>query len=135
MTPLICYTAGVFDLLHRGHINLLWRSRQLADILVVGVVSDEGTRLYKDRLPVENLVTRIRNVRQLSFVHVVVEQKTTDPSENLERFYPDMMTHGDDWEKLRQGHETLERMGIEFCLLPYTQGISTTLLREMAAMV
>jgi glycerol-3-phosphate cytidylyltransferase-like family protein len=96
----------------------------------VGVVSDEGVAAYKGRHPVENIATRIAGVKRLDFVDTVVVQPTTDPTPVLERFHPEVMTHGDDWTELREGHETLERLGIEWRLIPYTPGISTTLLRE-----
>jgi rfaE bifunctional protein nucleotidyltransferase chain/domain len=132
MTPRVIYTAGVFDLLHRGHLNLLWQSRQLGDVLVVGVVSDAGCRDYKGRLPVENVYQRMRAIERLGFVDLVLLQPTTDPTPLLERVRPDVMVHGDDWPRLREGHETLGRLGIEWVLVPYTPGVSTTLLREAA---
>lgn len=128
--PRIVMTSGVFDLLHRGHLALLWRSRFLGDVLVVGVVSDVGTAEYKQRLPVESEIVRMQNVARLGFVDVVVLQATTDPTPLLERFRPDVFTHGSDWERLIRGQETIERLGVEFVLLPYTPGISSTLLRE-----
>lgn len=126
----LIYTAGVFDLLHPGHLNLLWRSKQLGDVLVVGLVDGEGVMAYKGRYPVEDYQLRKSRLERLSFVDVIVRQATTDPTENLERFQPDVFTHGDDWSRLREGHETLERLGIEFVTLPYTPGVSSTMLRE-----
>jgi rfaE bifunctional protein nucleotidyltransferase chain/domain len=126
----VIYTAGVFDLIHRGHLNILWNSKALGDVLVVGVVSDSGCAAYKGRRPVQNVQQRLEAVRRLGFVDVVEIQRTTDPSENLFRFRPDVMTHGDDWNRLLEGNDTLADLGIEFQLLPYTEGVSTTLLRE-----
>lgn len=124
------YTAGVFDLLHRGHLNLLWESRQMGDVLVVGVVSDVGCEAYKGHRPVESTRKRMDTLRRLPFVDVVVPQATTDPSENLRRFRPDVMTHGDDWDELLVGQETVRALGIEWALIPYTPDISSTALRE-----
>ena len=128
--PRVVYTAGVWDLLHRGHLNLLWASKQYGDILVVGVVSDAGTAAYKGQYPVESEGRRFRALERLPFIDVVVAQQGTNPTENLRRFRPNTFTHGDDWIKLREGHETLAELGIRFVLLPYTSGISTTLLRQ-----
>jgi rfaE bifunctional protein nucleotidyltransferase chain/domain len=128
--PRVIYTAGVFDLLHAGHISLLWRSKQLGDVLVVGVVSDAGTREYKGRLPLENVQVRMAAVRSLGFVDAVVLQPDTDPTPLLDRFRPHVMTHGDDWDRLRAGHGALERLGVEWVTLPYTPDISSTLLRQ-----
>jgi cytidyltransferase-like protein len=125
----VIYTAGVWDMLHRGHLNFLWASKRLGDVLVVGVVSDAGCAAYKGHTPVQNAQARARAVEGLGFVDAVVWQSTTDPTPELERFHPDVMTHGDDWPELKQGQETLRRLGIEWRLLPYTPGISSTLLR------
>lgn len=129
----VVYTAGVFDLLHRGHLNLLHASRALGDVLVVGVVSDFGALAYKGRLPVQHEIQRAAAVRALGFVDVAVHQETTDPTPMLERFRPNVMTHGDDWPRLREGHESLVRLGVEWVLVPYTPGISTTMLRNREA--
>ena len=128
--PRVIYTAGVFDLLHRGHINILWHSKQLGDVLVVGVVSDEGCAAYKGARPRQSVHLRVDVIERLGFVDVVTTQAGTDPSANLRRFRPDIMTHGDDWDHLREGHETLERLGIEWRTLPHTPGISSSMLRE-----
>ena len=130
--PCVVYAPGVWDLLHRGHLNLLWASRQLGDILIVGVVWDSGVHAYKGLYPTDNLQLRMRRIGQLGFVDVVVEQRTTDPTPELERFRPDILTHGSDWTGLREGQETLQRLGIEFVTLPYTADVSSTLLRRMA---
>ena len=127
--PTVVYTAGVWDLFHRGHLNLLWQSRQLGDVLIVGVVTDRGVVAYKDREPVDNLWERMGKIEDLHWVDMVMEQEGTDPSYNLRRILPDVFTHGSDWERLKEGHETLEELGIEYVSIPYTPGISTTILR------
>lgn len=131
-SPIVVMASGCFDILHRGHVNLLWRARQLGDVLVVGVVSDGGIKEYKGRYPSQNYAQRRNNVLKLGFVDVVVDQVGTDPSDLLERFRPDVLVHGDDWETLKAGQETVERLGIKWVLLPYTPGVSTTLLRAKA---
>jgi glycerol-3-phosphate cytidylyltransferase len=127
--PTVVYTAGVWDLFHRGHLNILWQSRQLGDVLIVGVVTDRGVVAYKDREPVDNLWERMGKIEDLPWVDMVMEQEGTDPSDNLRRILPDVFTHGSDWERLKQGHDTLEELGIEYVSIPYTPGISTTILR------
>ena len=128
----VVYTAGVWDLLHRGHLNLLWESKKLGDILVVGVVSDAGCNAYKGFFPAQHSQHRVRAIENFGFVDVVEIQSTTDPTPLLERYRPDVMTHGDDWQELREGQETIARLGIEWRLIPYTPGISSTALRVKA---
>jgi len=125
----VVYTAGVWDLLHRGHLNLLWESKQLGDILVVGVVSDAGCNAYKGFFPAQHSQHRMRAIENFGCVDVVELQATTDPTPLLERFRPDVFTHADgdgDWTELR---ERVRAMGAEYVNLSYTPGISSTAIR------
>jgi len=129
------YTAGVFDLLHQGHLNILQASKDIAGFggqLVVGVVTDAGATAYK-RTPIQDEGTRAAVVRSLRMVDAVVMQDGTDPSPVLRTLRPDVMTHGDDWARLKEGQETLDELGIEWVLLPYTPGVSTTATLERIA--
>jgi cytidyltransferase-like protein len=130
MRPTVVYTAGCFDLLHRGHLNFLWASRKLGDILVVGVVSDSGIYAYKDRWPSESFGRRRDRIARIGFVDLAVRQAGTDPTENLLKIRPDIFTHGDDWSELKEGHATLTELGVEYVTIPYTEGVSSTMLRE-----
>lgn len=131
-TPRIVLASGVWSLLHRGHLNLLHRAKQLGDVLVVGVVSDAGVADYKGRPPLDNVQKRMRAVERLGFVDVVEYQQGTDPTPLVERFRPDIFVHGDDWAQLREGQATLDRLGVKFVTLPYTPEVSTTMLRAEA---
>jgi glycerol-3-phosphate cytidylyltransferase len=125
------YVPGVFDLLHVGHLNLLRAARARCQTLVVGVVSDEGTAAYKRR-PVHDQQTRLAVIEELRIVDFADLQATTDPTPNLIRWRPDALFHGDDWDRLKEGHDTLRALGVAFVKLPYTKGISTSeLVAEM----
>lgn len=125
----VIYTAGVWDMLHTGHLNVLEKSRALGDLLVVGVVSDDGVEAYKHRRPIQDQETRRQVVESMACVTMAVIQPTTDPSPILEAICPHVMTHGSDWSELKQGQETVERLGIEWVLIPYTPDVSTTRIR------
>lgn len=138
LPPFVVYVPGVFDLLHAGHLSILARAKRLAieragpdrfGVLVAGVVSDNGAHAYKGRMPAENSQLRMQRVERLGFVDVVELQQTTDPSPQLRRFRPRVLVHGDDWNELREGNETLLELGVEMVLLPYTPDVSTTALR------
>jgi cytidyltransferase-like protein len=129
--PVIVMASGVWDVFHVGHINLLWRAKSFGDLLVVGVVSDIGTNAYKGRFPKEHEQVRIERIERLGFVDVALLQDGTDPSPLLERIRPDILVHGDDWSELRQGQDTVERLGIDWKLVPYTPGVSTSMLRRV----
>lgn len=134
-TPRICFTAGVFDLFHVGHVEILTESKKLGDSLIVGVVSDDGTEAYKGRRPQFNERERMDIVAAMRCVDAVFLQPGTDPSPVLRHLAargmkPDIMTHGDDWDRLIEGNETLADMGIEFRLIPRTRGRYTSRIIE-----
>lgn len=128
MARRIIYCPGVWDLLHRGHLNILRASRAMGEMLIVGVVSDDGVEAYKGRRPVHDEQTRLEVIRSLRMVDGARIQPTTDPTPILEALIPrpTALTHGDDWERLREGQETLDLLGIEFRLIPYTHGVSSS---------
>ena len=57
----VVFTNGCFDLLHRGHVDLLNRAKALGDVLVVGLNTDAGVRALKGPgRPVTTLDDRAR---------------------------------------------------------------------------
>lgn len=132
----VVYTAGCWDLLHSGHMNILRRSKALGDTLIVGVLTDLGVAAYKPKPPLYNEHARLEIVRSLNFVDAAFLQPGTDPSPVLRALAacgckPFVMTHGDDWTELREGNETLAELGIGLQLIPYTPDVSTTRVRSL----
>lgn len=128
----IIYTAGVFDLLHYGHRHVLLESAALGDRLIVGVVEDAS---YKGVRPVWSFSRRLAEVEALPQVVLAVRQRGTDPTEVIERLdalglRPDVMTHGGDWDRLKEGHETLDALGIEWVKVPLVGDVSSTAIRQ-----
>ena len=91
-TVYLCFST---DLLHSGHIALLRRARRLGR-LIVGVLSDEAVASYR-RFPLVPYAERAALLRSLALVDRVVEQRTLSYRENLEKYRPDYVVHGDDW--------------------------------------
>lgn len=84
------------DLIHSGHISIIKNAAALGR-LTIGVLSDEAVASYKrfPLLPYEERRTMFENI---SGVSRVVEQRTLSYRENLERYRPDIVVHGDDWK-------------------------------------
>jgi rfaE bifunctional protein nucleotidyltransferase chain/domain len=122
---ILVYTYGAFDLLHVGHIKLLESASSLGTRLVVGILSDEAIRARKgqDR-PIQSQEDRMRIVGALGCVDKVVKQDTYDPTYNLERIVPDIVTKGDDWEDLKRYLEPFHF--IKFVPLNYSKEYSTS---------
>ena len=124
----VVFTAGVWDILHVGHLNLLRRAKDLGDKLIVGVLTDEAAARYKPR-PVMPFEQRLEIIRALRMVDDVVQVDDTNATPVLQRLSPDILVHGSDidhkpgWEI---GQTWIREKGGEFVVLPYTEGVSST---------
>lgn len=126
------YTTGVFDILHRGHLNILTQAAALGE-LTVGIMSDHGVEETKGSRPILSLEERDAQIRSLPFVARVVHYTTVDQRANYESLRPDIVVQGDDWLFSADRSPAIEFMrdhGIRLVLLPRTQGISTTEIRK-----
>ena len=119
-------TYGTFDLLHKGHINILKRAKDLWDHLTVAISSDEFNKI-KNKTSFYSFEERKFLLEAIKYVDEVIpendwEQKTRDVQErNI-----DIFVMGDDWE---WKFDFLK----EYCevkYLPRTEGISTTKLKS-----
>ena len=132
----IGYTCGVFDLFHVGHLNLLERCKEMCDILIVGVCDDDYVVNVKKKQPVYTEEQRVRILNALKVVDKaeLVDIATTDDKMlALERFKFDVLFSGDDWkgsEIYKRTEEQFAELGATIEYLPYTQGISTTQIKE-----
>lgn len=122
------YIAISADILHHGHINLIKKAAQYGE-LIVGVLTDEAVATYK-RLPVLDYDERSFIIENIVGVKKVVPQSTLDYSDNLEKYKPDFVFHGDDWKegvqsKIRQNViDTLEGWGGKLIEIPFTEDVS-----------
>ena len=133
----IGYIAGVFDLLHVGHINALKISKENCDYLIVDVVSDEVCYSYKNKYPIIPQEQRMKMLKSLKYVDEVHLQDTVERMDNKlknwEMFKFNIHFIGDEWkgtEKWNRYEKEFAEHNIEIMYIPYTQGISSTLIRE-----
>ena len=128
------YVGMSADIIHPGHLNILHVAQKYGRV-IVGVLTDEAIASYK-RLPYLNYEQRSMVVKDLKGVSEVVPQTTLDYRPNLERLRPDYVVHGDDWKegvqaKTRQDIiDKLAEWGGQVIDVPYTKGISSTMLNE-----
>jgi rfaE bifunctional protein nucleotidyltransferase chain/domain len=130
------YAAGVFDLIHPGHIRYLKRAKELGDFLIVGLLTDEGTARYKPRKPILTFSERREVIDELRCVDYIVRQDDTDPTETLialkehHGWLMDIMCRGDDYKLIPQGTDFIEANGGKVVRLPYSQEISSTEIKK-----
>ena len=128
----VVFTAGVWDILHIGHVNLLRRAKALGDTLIVGVLTDEAAERYKPR-PVMPFEQRLELIRALRMVDDVATVHDTNATPVLIELDADVLVHGSDishkpgWEI---GQTWMHDHGRQFVVLPYTEGVSSTRLKD-----
>ena len=127
-------TGGCFDLLHRGHIELLEAARGLGDGLVVCLNSDASVRRAKgpDR-PVVGQEDRARVLAALAAVDAVLIFDEDTPAAVLRELRPEIWVKGSDYaDRPLPEAEAVEAVGGEVVLLPVVGGYSTTSLVHIA---
>jgi len=130
--PLV-FTNGVFDVLHRGHVDYLAQARSLGAALLVGVNSDASARrLAKgpDR-PLNGEIDRACVLAALEAVDFVMVFDESTPCELIERVRPDVYVKGGDYdiESLRET-ALVRSWGGRAVAIPFIDGYSTTRLVE-----
>lgn len=91
-TVYMCFST---DIIHGGHISLIKKAQKLGR-LIIGVLSDEAVASYK-RLPLVPATERKVMFENILGVYRVVNQSTLSYRENLEKYRPSIVVHGDDW--------------------------------------
>ena len=139
MKKCVGYVAGVFDLFHHGHKNILLESSKQCDRLIVGVNTDEYTATYK-RIPIDNLEKRRQNIIDFLDEHHIdyeIHSVTDNHIELVNKYDINIIFHGTDWEledyKRHMGYyrNKMDERGVRVVLIEYTKDISTTMLINM----
>jgi len=128
----IVFTNGVFDLLHRGHVEYLEESRALGDRLVVGVNSDASVRRIKGpERPLVPAEERAELLAALACVDLALVFDEDTPERLIREVEPDVLVKGGDWTPDRiVGREFVEARGGRVLNVPLRAGLSTTALIE-----
>jgi len=124
----IVFTNGCFDVLHRGHIEYLAKARDLGDILIVGLNTNESVhRLKGAHRPVNDEHARSITLAALSFVDAVILFGEDTPKELVHQIQPDILTKGKDYEgKEIAGSDVVRESGGEVVTIELVKGYSTT---------
>ena len=126
-TNKIVFTNGVFDLVHSGHVELLNFAKMLGDKLVVGLNSDNSTRLLKgNKRPINKEKDRKNIVQSLRAVDEVIVFDSTNTIDLIKDLKPHIVVKGGEWtaEEIRKRDEIPN--DIEIYVYPFKEGYSST---------
>ena len=118
------YTSGCFDIFHYGHLNILKKTKELCDYLVVGVSTDELIEKEKGRLPVIPFHERINVVKAIKYVDEVIPQEDKNKQKVVDDYQIDAISVGDDWK----GRFPATSCPVEY--FAYTENVSSTILKQ-----
>lgn len=124
----VVFTNGVFDLLHPGHVDVLFGARRCGDALIVGLNSDASVRRIKGpERPVRNEAERAYVLAAFETVDCVVVFDQDTPLELVHALHPDVLVKGGDYtEATIVGASDVRSWGGEVRVVPLTPGQSTT---------
>lgn len=128
----IVFTNGVFDLLHRGHVEYLEDARKLGDVLVVGLNSDASvSRLKGPKRPFLPQAERAALLEALESVDLVIIFDQDTPEELIQEVKPLVLVKGADWAAEDVvGKEFVESLGGRVERIAVREGLSTTKIVE-----
>ncbi len=129
------FTNGVFDILHRGHVEYLAEARKLGDLLIVGLNSDESTRRLKGpSRPINSELDRAAVLLALKSVDAVVLFGEDTPEELIREIKPTILVKGGDYAISQiAGAEFVQSIDGKVLTIPFRDGYSTTSMIKRAA--
>ncbi len=135
----VVFTNGVFDLLHRGHVEYLSKAKSLGDVLIVGMNTDASVKRFKGELrPIVQQDDRAFILSQLLCVDAVCLFDEDTPHELISALVPDILVKGADYSlEAIVGKDVVERAGgtvqtIEFIPDRSTSNIVETIVSRFA---
>ena len=118
------YTSGCFDIFHYGHLNILKKSKELCNYLIVGVSTDELIEKEKGKRPVIPFNERVKVIESIKYVDQVIPQTDKNKQKIVDEYEIDAISVGDDWK----GRYPKVTCAMEY--FPYTASVSSTILKE-----
>lgn len=130
------YMAGVYDLYHVGHLNLMMRAKEQCEYLIVGVLTDEEVMRWKPHKPFIPFEERIRIVQAIRYVDeaVKVTAENITRMDAWNRYHFDCQFSGDDYkedEGWLYDQQQLRKVGSDIVFLPYTKTTSSTQIKNL----
>jgi D-beta-D-heptose 7-phosphate kinase/D-beta-D-heptose 1-phosphate adenosyltransferase len=126
--PLV-FTNGVFDILHRGHIEYLNEAKKLGNTLLVALNTDESVRSLNkgSNRPINKLDDRAFILSNLISIDLITSFNDSTPINLIKNLKPDFLIKGGDWrENDIVGSDFIKKIGGKVFSIPFKTDISTT---------
>ena len=124
----IVFTNGCFDLLHKGHLDLLNEASKFGDILLVGLNSDKSVKKLKgNSRPIEPQKVRKKKLLKVKFISDVIIFEELTPLKLINIIEPDFLVKGGDYKPNNiVGAKEIVKWGGVVKIIKLTPGFSTT---------
>lgn len=118
---------GSFDLLHAGHLEIIYQASLQADVLIVALNTDRSIQEYKSvKRPIITLDNRLQMMAALEMVDYVTWFDETDPRALLARIRPDVHVNGAEYTENCIEKEVVISCGGRLHLVHLVPGLSTS---------
>ena len=124
----VVFTNGCFDLVHKGHIEILAKSSDLGNKLIVGLNSDISIKKIKGKdRPIIDEKSRAFLLASISFIDAVVLFNEDTPLNLISSIKPDVLVKGGDYNISEiVGQNIVKKNDGEIVLIPFVDGFSST---------
>ena len=124
----IVFTNGCFDLVHQGHIDYLSKARDLGNILIIGLNTDNSvSRLKGSHRPINDERSRALILASFLFVDAVILFDEDTPYELIKKVQPDILVKGSDYKAENiVGYDIVTAKGGKVETLDFLPGFSTS---------
>lgn len=124
----IVFTNGCFDVLHRGHVYYLSKAREMGDVLVVGLNSDDSvSRLKGEGRPVNKQNARAEVLGALAMVDYIIIFEEDTPLDLIKNLKPDLLVKGGDYRvEDIVGYREVISHGGKVLTIPILEGYSSS---------
>lgn len=118
---------GSFDLLHAGHLHIIYEASLQGDVLIVALNTDASIQKYKSpKRPIVSLAYRARMMAALGFVSFVTCFDETDPRDILSKIRPHVHVNGAEYGAECIEAEVVKSHGGQIHIVPLVPGLSTS---------
>jgi len=128
------YMQGYYDMFHIGHLNVIKRASKLCDELTVGVMTDEECLRNKGHLTIIPLNDRLEIIANIKGVYEAIPVQRDDilkdwnPGDFKIVFICEAHKNKPGWADTAK--RLIEKEGVAIVYMPYTDCISTTIIKE-----